>query len=106
VPVGDDDHEVNDQHEDDEVNDRGDERAEVYERRRVMVLAQLNAQADGVAALRPCHDRFDDGGGEGGNQGAERESYGKADSHHDDVAAHEEVPESLEHVDPPWPFPG
>src|SRR5262249_45053022 len=101
-----DDHEVDDQHEDEEVNERGDERAEVYERRVVIFLAELNAQSDGVAALRSCHDWLDDVGGEGGYQGAGRQSHGKADSHRDDVAAHEEVPESLEHLDPSLALPG
>jgi hypothetical protein len=71
--VGHDDKEVHHRDEDDEVDDRGNEQAEVYER---LGISRADFHAEAVLATRKAlDDRVDDIGRERGNEHAEREGH-------------------------------
>src|SRR2546430_1974458 len=87
--VGHDDEEVDHGHEDGEVDDRGNERAEIHQRLRVAV-AYFHAQAV-AAGDEALHERVDDAGSERGDKSAEREGYDEPDGDDDYVTAHKKI---------------
>src|SRR6202012_5709470 len=99
--VGHHDDEVDHGHEDDEVDDGRDQGAEVDQRGLVVGAAELDPQPGRLTALKPGDDRIDDVGGERGNQVAEGEGDDQAHRHNNDVPAHQEVLEPLDHANRP-----
>ena len=101
-------------HHDDEVDGRGDDHEvdQRGDRRAVDDLRAVDGDA-GVAEVRRAADRADDAADEVGRErrhdGAERRADDDRDGEVDDVAAHEEVAEALEHratiVRRPWTTP-
>src|SRR4051794_7317880 len=92
------DHEVDDRRDQDEVDRRVDHAAEVQERGFVVVEDLVAEALRGVGAADRADQRLDEAGGERRDDGRER----RADDHRygevDDVAAHQEVLETLEHL--------
>src|SRR5580704_4122826 len=86
VLVRHDDKEIHHGHEDNEIDDRGYEGAEIYDRLRI-IGPDLHAQP-GLAAGKALHDRVDDVGGEGEDKTAERESDDQPDRDDDYVTTH------------------
>src|SRR5215831_8491770 len=94
-----DDQETHNRHEDDEVDDRGDERAQVEVRAVAAAADQLPAQPGTLhTALGRGDQRVDDVVGERLDEVAERQRHDQSDGDDDDVAAHQEAPETLQHV--------
>ena len=89
-----DNHEVHDGHEDNEVDHRGDERADVQERRRVARRTELPAEPDRVLAFGAGDQRIDDTGCEGTDQRAECQRHDQAHRNDDHVAAQQEIAEA------------
>jgi hypothetical protein len=83
VLIGHDDKEVDRRDEDDEVDDRGNELADVYERLEI-AGPDFHPRAD-FAGTEAGDDRVDDIGREGGDEHAERESHDQSDRDDDYV---------------------
>jgi hypothetical protein len=98
VLVRNDDGEVDDSHEDNEVDDGRNERTEVEECRRIARLPELHAEPDGVSTLGPGDKRVDHRIGKGLYQRAQGQGHDQTDGDDDDVASQEKVLESLDHV--------
>src|SRR5579875_818774 len=92
--VGHHDHVVDDRHEDDEVDDRGDECAKVNA---LAVERPPQALAGGAAAGRGVDQRRDDVVRERLDQRAERQRDHQAHGNDDQIALHQEVLEASQH---------
>src|SRR6202044_418579 len=98
VLIGHHDEEVDNGDENNEINDRGDEGAKVHKGLRIVVAAELDAQALGAAALEAGHDGVYYVGRERRDQAAEGQRDDQPDRDDDDVAAEEKVPETPQHA--------